>query len=35
VKIPTKELKTSINELENKKGKSFKNTDELFEDLDN
>jgi len=34
VKIPTKELKTSMNELENKKGKSFKTTDELFTDLD-
>ena len=34
VKIPTKEFKASINELENKKGKSFKTTDELFKDLD-
>ena len=35
VKIPTEKLKTSINELENRKGKSFKNSDELFKDLDN
>lgn len=34
VKIPTKEFKKSINELENKDGKSFKNVDELFKDLD-
>jgi len=34
VKIPTKILKKSINELENKDGKKFKNIDELFEDLD-
>jgi len=34
VKIPTKEFKASINELENKKGKSFKTADELFKDLD-
>ena len=34
VKIPTKEFKKSINELENKDGKSFKNVDELFDDLD-
>ncbi|MEO1953959.1 MAG: type II toxin-antitoxin system RelB/DinJ family antitoxin [Campylobacterales bacterium] len=35
VKIPTKEFKKSINELENKDGKSFKSVDELFDDLDN
>ena len=34
VKIPTKEFKKSINELENRDGKKFKSTDELFEDLD-
>ena len=34
VKIPTNEFKKSIDELENKDGKSFKNVDELFEDLD-
>jgi len=35
VKIPTKEFKNSINELEIKNGKSFKTTDALFKDLDN
>lgn len=35
VKIPTKEFKKSLDELENKDGKKFKNTDKLFEDLDN
>ncbi|HUH42241.1 MAG TPA: type II toxin-antitoxin system RelB/DinJ family antitoxin [Sulfurimonas sp.] len=35
VKLPTKEFKKSLDELENKKGQSFKNTDELFKDLDN
>ena len=34
VKIPTKEFKNSINELETKKGQSFNSTDELFQDLD-
>jgi len=34
VKIPTKEFKNSIEELETKKGKSFNSTDELFKDLD-
>jgi len=34
VKLPTKEFKNSIDELENKNGKSFKSTDELFKDLD-
>lgn len=34
VKIPTKEFKNSINELETKDGKSFKTTEELFKDLD-
>ncbi len=35
VKLPTKEFKKSIDELENRDGKSFKNIDELFKDLDN
>ncbi|MCX6075905.1 MAG: type II toxin-antitoxin system RelB/DinJ family antitoxin [Campylobacterales bacterium] len=35
VKLPTKEFKKSIDELENRDGKSFKNVDELFKDLDN
>ena len=34
VKIPTKEFKNSIDELETKKGKSFNTTNELFKDLD-
>ena len=34
VKIPTKEFKKSIDELENKDGKNFKSVDELFDDLD-
>ena len=34
VKIPTKEFKNSIDELEMKDGESFKTTDELFKDLD-
>ena len=34
VKIPTKEFKNSINELETKNGKNFNTTDELFKDLD-
>ena len=34
VKIPTKEFKNSIDELETKKGKSFNTTDELFKELD-
>jgi len=34
VKIPTKEFKNSIDELETKKGKSFNTTDKLFKDLD-
>ena len=34
VKLPTKEFKNSIDDLENKNGKSFKSTDELFKDLD-
>ncbi len=35
VKLPTKEFKKSIDELENRDGKSFKSVDALFEDLDN
>jgi len=34
VRIPTKEFKKSIKELEDRDGKSFKNTGELFKDLD-
>ncbi|WP_455756342.1 type II toxin-antitoxin system RelB/DinJ family antitoxin [Sulfurimonas sp.] len=34
VKIPTKEFKKSIDELENRDGKKFKSTDDLFDDLD-
>jgi len=35
VKIPTKETEIALKELENKKGKSFKSVDALFDDLDN
>ena len=35
MKLPTKEFKTSIEELDRRKGKSFKHTDELFKDLEN
>jgi len=34
VKISTKETQKALNELQNRKGKSFKNVDELFKDLD-
>jgi len=34
VKIPTKELKKSINELEKRDGETFSSADELFKDLD-
>jgi len=34
VKMPTEKLQKSIDELEKKDGQSFKNTDELFKDLD-
>jgi len=34
VKIPTKEFKNSIVELETKNGQSFETTEELFKDLD-
>ena len=34
VKLPTKEFKKSMDELDNRNGKSFKNVDELFKDLD-
>ncbi len=34
VKIPTKETLKAINELEEKKGKTHNNVDELFSDLD-
>jgi len=35
VKIPNKETQKALNELHNKEGKSFKNVDDLFADLDN
>ncbi len=34
VKIPTKDTQKALDELESHKGKSFKNMDELFDDLD-
>ncbi|MFK5881030.1 MAG: type II toxin-antitoxin system RelB/DinJ family antitoxin [Sulfurospirillum sp.] len=34
VKIPTKDTQKALEELESKKGKSFQNVDELFEELD-
>lgn len=34
VKIPTKETQKALDELDSKKGKSFKNVDELFDDLE-
>jgi len=34
VKIPNKETKEALIQLEEKKGKSFKNVSELFADLD-
>jgi len=34
VKIPNKETQKALDELNLKKGKSFKNVDELFADLD-
>ena len=34
VKIPTKEFKKSIDELETKDGKSFNTAQDLFKDLD-
>ena len=35
VKIPTKETQKALEELKERRGKSFKSVDELFEDLDN
>ena len=35
VKLPSETLKNSIEELENKKGKSFQSAEELFKDLEN
>ena len=35
VKLPTKEFKKSIDELENRDGKKFDNVDDFFKDLDN
>lgn len=34
VKIPNKETQKALDELEAKNGKSFKNIDDLFEDLE-
>ena len=34
VKIQNNKTKKALKELENKKGKTFKNIDELFDDLD-
>jgi DNA-damage-inducible protein J len=34
LKIPNDKTKLALHELETKKGKSFKNVDELFDDLD-
>lgn len=34
VKVPTKETQKALNELENKKGKSYTNVDDLFNELD-
>ncbi|MDM8552484.1 type II toxin-antitoxin system RelB/DinJ family antitoxin [Desulfobacterales bacterium HSG2] len=35
VKIPTEDTQKALDELSSKKGEKFKNTDDLFEDLDN
>ena len=35
VKIPNKETKKALEELENHKGQTFNNIDDLFNDLDN
>ena len=34
LKIPNKETKKALNELETKQGKSFNSVEELFDDLD-
>ena len=34
LKIPNDKTKQALDELEKRKGKSFKNVDELFDDLD-
>ena len=34
LKIPNNDTKKALHELETRKGKSFKNVDELFDDLD-
>ena len=34
LKIPNSDTQKALHELETKKGKSFKNVDELFDDLD-
>ena len=35
LKLPTKETQKALKELEQKKGKSFDNIEQLFDDLDN
>ncbi|MDZ7818686.1 MAG: type II toxin-antitoxin system RelB/DinJ family antitoxin [Aliarcobacter sp.] len=35
IKLPTKETQKALDELLSKKGESFNNVNELFEDLDN
>ncbi|MDM8524052.1 type II toxin-antitoxin system RelB/DinJ family antitoxin [Desulfococcaceae bacterium HSG8] len=35
VKIPTEDTQKALDELSSEKGKKFKNTEALFEDLDN
>ena len=35
VKIPNKQTQIALDDLKNRKGKSFNNIDELFDDLDN
>ena len=34
VKVPTKETQKALSELEDKKGKSYTNVDDLFNELD-
>ncbi len=34
LKIPNEKTKQALHELKNREGKSFKNVDELFDDLD-
>ena len=35
LKIPSTDTEIALNELKNRDGKNFENTDELFDDLDN